>query len=69
MFARRKLKELFARDAMQPLIDGSTNEQVISSTNENTKSSYDFFFLFLTFAPHNIAAHICLDFIFQELCK
>jgi hypothetical protein len=38
MCTRRKLKGLFARDAMQPLIDGSTKEQV-SSTNENT----DFF--------------------------
>jgi hypothetical protein len=38
MYRRRKLKELFAKDAMQPLIDGSTNEQVISSTNENTNS-------------------------------
>jgi hypothetical protein len=36
-YKRRKLRELFAKDAMQPLIDGSTNEQV-SSTNENTNS-------------------------------
>jgi hypothetical protein len=37
MYTSRKLKELFPREAMQPLIDGSTNEQV-SSTNENTNS-------------------------------
>ncbi len=43
MYTRRKLKELFPKDAMQPLIDGSTNEQV-SSTNEKHKLFLGFFF-------------------------
>jgi hypothetical protein len=60
MIPRRKLKKLFPRDAMQPLIDGSTKEQV-NSTNENTNSIFLGYFFFFS-----LLHHIKLQFIYVK---